>query len=80
MPTAYPTLTEAAMKATGKIGVVIYGNHAIRAAATAMRQVFRRIRDEGGIAGADAAIVGVEEIFRLQDVPGMKAREARFLR
>ncbi len=80
VPTAYPTLTEAAMKATGKIGVVIYGNHAIRAAATAMRQVFRRIRDEGGIAGADAAIVGVEEIFRLQDVPGMKAREARFLR
>lgn len=80
VPTAYPTLTEAMMKGTGKIGVVIYGNHAIRAAVTAMQQVFRQIRAEGGIAGADAAIVPVDEIFRLQDVPGMKARETRFLR
>ncbi|MBX9697913.1 MAG: phosphonopyruvate hydrolase [Acetobacteraceae bacterium] len=80
VPTAYPTLDEAAMRATGRIGVVIYGNHAIRAAVTAMRRVFRRIREDGGIRGADAEIVGVEEIFRLQDVPGLKAREARFLR
>lgn len=80
VPTAYPTLTEAEMKATGRIGLVIYGNHAIRAAVTAMQQVFRRIRQDGGIAAADAGIVPVEEIFRLQDVPGMKAREAKFLR
>ena len=80
VPTAYPQLTEAAMRETEKIGLVIYGNHAIRAAVTAMRQVFRQIRAEGGIAGADAAIVPVEEIFRLQDVSGMKAREAKYLR
>jgi len=80
VPTAYPQLTEAAMRETGKIGVVIYGNHAIRAAVTALRQVFRQIRAEGGIAGADAAIVSVEEIFRLQGVPEMKAAEAKFLR
>jgi phosphoenolpyruvate phosphomutase len=80
VPTAYPQLTEAAMRETGKIGVVIYGNHAIRAAVTAMQQVFRQIRAEGGIAGADAAIVSVEEIFRLQGVPAMKAAEARYLR
>ncbi|MBX6744474.1 MAG: isocitrate lyase/phosphoenolpyruvate mutase family protein, partial [Acetobacteraceae bacterium] len=80
VPTAYPQLTEAAMRRTGKVGVVIYGNHAIRAAVTAMRQVFRQIRTEGGIAGADAAIVTVEEIFRLQGVPEMKAAEAKYLR
>jgi 2-methylisocitrate lyase-like PEP mutase family enzyme len=80
VPTAYPQLTEAAMRGTGKIGVVIYGNHAIRAAVTAMQQVFRQIRAEGGIAGADAAIVTVEEIFRLQGVPEMKAAEAKYLR
>ena len=80
VPTAYPQLTEAAMRETGRIGVVIYGNHAIRAAVTAMQQVFRQIRAEGGIAGADAAIVSVEEIFRLQGVPAMKAAEARYLR
>lgn len=80
VPTAYPQLTEAAMRETGKVGVVIYGNHAIRAAVTAMRQVFRQIRAEGGIAGADADIVTVEEIFRLQGVPEMKAAEAKYLR
>ena len=80
VPTAYPQLTEAAMRETGKVGLVIYGNHAIRAAVTAMQEVFRRIRAEGGIAGADAAIVPVEEIFRLQGVPAMKAAEAKFLR
>jgi len=80
VPTAYPDLTEARMKATGKIGIVIYGNHAIRAATTAMQQIFRRIRSEGGIATADKEIVTVEEIFRLQKVDAMKAAEKKFLR
>ncbi|MGG2362538.1 hypothetical protein ACE4Z5_26820, partial [Salmonella enterica] len=70
---------EARMRATGKVGLVIYGNHAIRAAVTAMQAVFRRIRDEGGIAGADRDVVTVEEIFRLQRVAGMKAAERRFI-
>ena len=80
VPTAYPDLTEAKMRATGKIGLVIYGNHAIRAAVTEMKRVFARIREEGGIRSVDKEIVSVEEIFELQDVPGMKAREKRFLR
>ena len=80
VPTAYPDLTEARMKATGKIGLVIYGNHAIRAATTAMQQVFRQIRTDGGIHNADKAIVSVEEIFRLQGVEEMKAAEKQFLR
>jgi phosphoenolpyruvate phosphomutase len=80
VPTAYPDLTEARMKATKKIGVVIYGNHAIRAATTAMQQVFRRIREDGGIQNVDRDIVTVEEIFRLQRVDEMKAAEKQFLR
>lgn len=80
VPTAYPDLTEAKMRATGKIGLVIYGNHAIRAAVTEMKRVFARIREEGGIKSVDREIVSVEEIFELQDVSGMKAREKRFLR
>lgn len=80
VPTAYPELTEAAMRQTGKIGLVIYGNHAIRAAVTAMQEVFAQIRREGGIAGADRRIVPVEHIFELQGVPAMKAAESRFLR
>ncbi len=80
VPTAYPELTEADMKATGKIGLVIYGNHAIRAAVTAMQDVFAQIRREGGIAGADRRIVPVDAVFELQGVPAMKAAEGKFLR
>jgi len=42
VPTAYPDLTEARIRELGNIGMVIYGNHAVRAAVTAMRQVFTR--------------------------------------
>jgi phosphoenolpyruvate phosphomutase len=80
VPTAYPELTEADMKATGKIGLVIYGNHAIRAAVAAMREVFAQIRRDGGIAGADRCIAPVEDIFDLQGVAAMKDAEAKFLR
>jgi len=44
IPTAYPELTEAKVRALGKIAVVIYANHAVRAAVTAMREVFAAIR------------------------------------
>ena len=44
VPTAYPDLTEAKVRALGKIAIVIYANHAIRAAVGAMREVFAAIR------------------------------------
>ncbi|HEY9567914.1 MAG TPA: phosphonopyruvate hydrolase [Thalassobaculum sp.] len=80
VPTAYPEFTVERMRALGKIAVAIWGNHAIRAAVTAMQTVFRQILDDGGIHGADRNIVGVEEIFRLQDMDRVKADEKRFLR
>jgi len=80
VPTAYPEFTVERMKALGKIAIAIWGNHAIRAAVTAMQQVFRQILDEGGIQGADKAIVSVEEIFRLQGMDRVKRDEKRFLR
>jgi phosphoenolpyruvate phosphomutase len=80
VPTAYPEFTVERMKALGKIAVAIWGNHAIRAAVTAMQRVFRQILDEGGIRGADRDIVSVEEIFRLQGMDRVKQDEKRFLR
>lgn len=80
VPTAYPEFPVQRMKALGKIAIAIWGNHAIRAAVTAMQQVFRQILDDGGIQGADKAIVSVEEIFRLQGMDRVKADEKRFLR
>lgn len=80
VPTAYPQLTEADIAALGKVGIVIYGNHAIRAAAGAMRKVFEQIRRDGGIANADKEIPAVADIIDLQGDKHMRDLEARFLR
>ena len=80
MPTAYPQLREADIQALGKVGLVIYGNHAIRAAVGAMREVFARIRAEGGIHGVDAGLPTVRDIIDLQGDKGMRELERRFLR
>ena len=80
VPTAYPQLTEATIAALEKVGIVIYGNHAIRAAAGAMRAVFDQIHREGGIAGVDASLPTVNEIIALQGDQHMRGLEANFLR
>jgi phosphoenolpyruvate phosphomutase/phosphonopyruvate hydrolase len=80
VPTAYPDLTEAKARALGKIGIMIYANHAVRAAVTAMRDIFAAIRRDGGIHKVDQRIATVEDIFELQRVPAMKAAEKRYLR
>jgi phosphoenolpyruvate phosphomutase len=80
VPTAYPDLTEAKARALGKIGIMIYANHAVRAAVTAMRDIFAAIRRDGGIHEVDKRIATVDDIFDLQRVPLMKAAEKRYLR
>jgi phosphonopyruvate hydrolase len=80
VPTAYPDLTEAKIRALGKIAIVIYANHAVRAAVTAMREVFAAIRQDGGIHNVDKRIASVEDIFDLQRVAAMKATEKKYLR
>lgn len=80
VPTAYPAMDETRIRSLGKIGMVIYGNHAIRAAVAAMQDVFTAIRQDGGSANVEGRIAPVEEIFRLQGMAAVKANEARFLR
>ncbi|HLY44277.1 MAG TPA: phosphonopyruvate hydrolase [Stellaceae bacterium] len=80
VPTAYPDLTEAKVRALGKIALVIYANHAVRAAVSAMREVFAAIRRDGGIHQVDKRIASVDDIFALQRVAAMKAAEKNFLR
>jgi len=79
VPTAYPEMNEARIRALGKIAIVIYGNHAIRASVTAMQDVFARIIADRGIHNIDKDIVSVEEIFRLQKMAQVKADEKAFL-
>ncbi|HUI16251.1 MAG TPA: phosphonopyruvate hydrolase [Alphaproteobacteria bacterium] len=80
VPTAYPELNAARIRALGKIRMVIYGNHALRAAVTAMKDVFARIGADQGIHNVERDLVPVEEIFRLQGMDRLKADERRFLR
>ncbi|NWE26451.1 phosphonopyruvate hydrolase [Pseudomonas gingeri] len=80
VPTAYPQLTEADIAALGKVGIVIYGNHAIRAAVGAMRTVFATIRAEGGIREVDRSLPSVKEIIALQGDVQMRELEAKYLR
>jgi phosphonopyruvate hydrolase len=80
VPTAYPEMTADRIRALEKIKMVIYGNHAVRAAVTAMKDVFSAILKDGGIQNVDKKIVSVEEIFRLQDMDQVKVNEKRYLR
>ena len=79
IPTAYPQMTEARAKALKKIGILIYGNHAVRASVTAMQQVFAKIIADGGIQNVNDEIVSVAEIFRLQKMDEVKENENRFM-
>jgi phosphonopyruvate hydrolase len=80
VPTSYPQLSFANIAALGKVGLIICGNHAIRAAVVAMRTTFRRILAEGGIAGVESGIASVADIFALQGDDNMRALEKAFLR
>ena len=80
VPTSYPQLSFADISALGKVGLVICGNHAIRAAVAAMRSVFRRILAEGGIAGVEGGIASVAEVFALQGDAHMRELEKAYLR
>ncbi len=80
VPTAYPDLNEAKIRALGNIAIVIYANHAVRAAVTAMREIFAAIRRDGGIHNVDRRIVSVEDVFELQRVGAMKSAEGKYLR
>lgn len=79
VPTAYPQMNEQRILALGKIAVVIYGNHAIRASVAAMKDVFARILKDRGIHNVDGDIATVEEVFRLQGMDEIKSAEKRFL-
>jgi len=80
VPTSYPQLSFADVAALGKVGLIICGNHAIRAAVAAMQHTFRRILAEGGIAGVEGDIASVAEVFALQGDDRMRRLEEAYLR
>ena len=80
VPTSYPQLSFAEVAALDKVGLIICGNHAIRAAVACMRRTFNRIIEEGGIGGVEQDIAPVSDIFELQGDASMRALEVADLR
>jgi phosphonopyruvate hydrolase len=80
VPTSYPQLSFTDVAALGKVGLIICGNHAIRAAVAAMRSTFGRIIAEGGIAGVEREIASVADVFALQGDARMREIEKNYLR
>ena len=80
VPTSYPQLSFADVASLGKVGLIICGNHAIRAAVAAMRSTFARIIAEGGIAGVERDIASVGDVFTLQGDAYMREIEKNYLR
>lgn len=79
VPTSYPQLSFGDIGELGVMGMVICGNHAIRAAVAGMQKCFRRIREDGGIGGVEADIAGVGEVFRLMGDAELRELERKYL-
>lgn len=79
VPTSYPEMTEERALALGKIHVLIYGNHAIRASVQAMQDTFANIINHGGAHKVSVNITSVKEVFRLQKMDDVKENEERYL-
>jgi phosphoenolpyruvate phosphomutase len=78
VPTTYHSLGDRDLRASGKVRLVIYANHGLRASIRAMQQVFRQILQEGTTHQAEQWISSLEEVFELQGLaPSRPPAEAR---
>jgi phosphoenolpyruvate phosphomutase len=80
VPTTYPSLTGEAINKLGKVKMVIYANHPLRASIKAVESVLDEIKVMGGIHTIDEMMVPVSHVFEIQGVPGMKEHERKYLR
>lgn len=80
VPTSYPQLSFDEVAALEKVGLIICGNHAVRASVAAMRRVFAKILADGGISGVERDIASVRDIFTLQGDDHMREIEKQYLR
>ncbi|MFD9900314.1 isocitrate lyase/phosphoenolpyruvate mutase family protein [Mesorhizobium sp. NPDC059025] len=80
VPNAYPELSAAHIRALENIRMIIYGNYAIRAAATAMKETFLRVIADGGVQQVHRDLLPVEDVFHLQGMENVRSDERRYLR
>lgn len=78
VPTRYATTPTSVFREAG-FHAVIWANHLLRASLAAMQRTARRIREDESVAGLDADIAPLEEIFRLQNDQELAEAELRYL-
>jgi phosphoenolpyruvate phosphomutase len=77
VPTRYYSTPTEVFRQAG-ISTVIWANHLVRSAATAMQSVAKEIHDSETLVNVEDRIVPVEEIFRLQDAEEYAAAERQY--
>ena len=78
VPTRYYSTPTEVFRQAG-ISTVIWANHLLRAAASAMQSVAKEIFDSQTLVNVEDRIVSVNEIFRLQDADEYSAAERIYL-
>lgn len=78
VPTKYHTTPTEAF-AQRRVSALIWANHLMRSAVTAMQATAARIHRERSISGVEEDVAPLREIFRLQGDEELKAAEDRFL-
>jgi phosphoenolpyruvate phosphomutase len=77
-PTMYYSTPVEVFEEAG-VSMVIWANHNIRAAISAMQQVSRTVFQERSLRNVEDRIVSVNEVFRLQNAEELIAAEERYL-
>lgn len=78
VPTMYYSTPTEVFEQAG-ISLVIWANHNVRGAITAMQRVCRTIFTERSVASLEDTIAPVKEVFRLQNADELLAAEERYL-
>lgn len=78
VPTMYYSTPTEVFERAG-IRIVIWANHNVRAAITAMQRTCRTIFTERSVASLEDSIAPVKEVFRLQNADELLAAEERYL-
>ena len=78
VPTTYYRTPTEVFEEAG-VSVVIWANHLLRSALTAMQQTARTIRAQRSLVTVEPLIAPLNEVFRLQDEPELARAEERYL-
>lgn len=79
VPTTYPQLTVQDWQDAG-VNLVIFANHGLRAAVSAVEQTYAQIMAAGSTLPVEEAIAPMSKLFDLQGMTAMKLDEERFLK